>query len=156
MFGALRVYVAGAWVEKEERAIPVIKALREAGIVITHDWTADENNVSNAVTSDSQLPREYRLKHAQLDRDGVLTAHLVLLLAPRERGASGAWTEFGMALARKEIEQADPMRQMLKSRTLLVFVSGTNCRRTIFTELADECIESDADAVARIILIAAS
>lgn len=42
---ALRVYVAGAWVEQHTRARPMIARLREAGCVITCDWTVAEGDV---------------------------------------------------------------------------------------------------------------
>lgn len=128
----IRVYVAGAWIERETRAIPVIKALREAGVTITHDWTLDSNEVSNAATSDSELAKEYRLEHAKLDQQGVFTADYVLLLAPTERGASGAWTEFGMALG----------------KGIPVIVAGGQPRCTLFTELAIRIFDTDAEGVA--------
>jgi hypothetical protein len=39
------IYVAGAWVEQHQRARPMIARLREAGLVITHDWTQPEGDV---------------------------------------------------------------------------------------------------------------
>lgn len=41
----MKVYVAGAWVEQHWRARPMIARLREAGHVITCDWTQAEGNV---------------------------------------------------------------------------------------------------------------
>jgi hypothetical protein len=40
-----RVYVAGAWTEQHTRARPMIARLREAGAVITMDWTQAEGDL---------------------------------------------------------------------------------------------------------------
>ncbi len=128
----MRVYVAGAWIERDKRAIPVIQRLRAVGITITHDWTHDSNEVSNAATSDSELAKSYRLEHATLDKNGVESADFVLLLAPTERGASGAWTEFGIAIGRR----------------VPVIVAGGQPRRTLFTELAHSIFNTDDEGVA--------
>jgi hypothetical protein len=40
-----RIYIAGAWVEQHRRARPMIAKVREAGIVVTHDWTVAEGDV---------------------------------------------------------------------------------------------------------------
>lgn len=127
----LKVYVAGAWIERKERAIPAIQALRAAGVIITHDWTVDEDQHSNAVVSDSHMPNELRLKRAQDDFNGVLAADVVLILTPHERGASGMWTEFGIALGTGK----------------RIYIAGENSRRTIFTELP-QCAHFATDAMA--------
>ena len=126
----MKIYVAGAWIEKAERAEVAIKRLQEAGFTITHDWTKDEQTWSNEKSSDKNMPPEERKRRAFSDIVGVRNADIVWLLAPKERGSSGAWTEFGAALALNKV----------------TVVSGTNCRRTIFTELATKLFESDEDA----------
>lgn len=131
----MRVYVAGAWIEREARAVKVIKQLRDAGVTITHDWTTDDNNVSSAAKSDAELPKEYRLKHAEADMRGVLSADFVLLLAPTDRGASGAWAEFGIAIG----------------ANVPVVVAGGTMNRTIFTELARANYKTDQEGVDRIL-----
>lgn len=128
----LKVYVAGAMVERAERAIPVMRALREAGITITHDWTTDVQEYSNAEQSDAGVPDDIRYRCAVLDMQGVKDADLVLLLAANERGSSGSWVEFGIAIG----------------RGVPVIVAGEKARRTIFTSLAREIFPSDAEAVA--------
>lgn len=127
----MRVYVAGAWVERHERAVPTIRQLREAGITITHDWTVCENEVSNSITSDSELSQAYRLDAAIKDTYGVLSADYVLLLAASTRGASGSWVEFGIAIGAR----------------IPVVVAGGQMNRTIFTELARANYATDQEGV---------
>ncbi len=129
----LKVYVAGAWVEKEERAIPAIKALQAAGVMITHDWTKEGNEYSNATDSDRHMPSAERLERAKADMRGVSDADIVLVLTPKERGSSGMWTEFGIALGTGK----------------QVYIAGENSRRTLFTELPGvHHFETDAMAIA--------
>lgn len=130
----LKVYVAGSIPERTARAIPVIAALRASGVEITFDWTIDIQVDSNADDSDSALTDEVRRRCAEADADGVRRADLLLLLAPDERGASGAWVEFGMALA----------------LGIPVVVSGAKARRTIFTSLAQRTFDTDDEAVAHL------
>lgn len=134
----MKIYVAGAWVEKEERAMVWIKRLRSAGIVITHDWTVDD--IPSTVKTDAMLPLGEREKRAKADLTGIDVADAVWLLAPNERGASGAWTEFGYALGLRK----------------KVFVSGRSHRRTIFTSQADEGFEEDRHAFNFIVDLARS
>lgn len=131
----MRIYVAGAWVERQQRAVPVIQKLRLEGFTITHDWTGDNNQVSSAALSDSQLPKEYRLEHARLDLMGVLTAHCVLLLAATERGACGSWVEMGVALG----------------ANIPVVIAGGFMNRTIFTELAAANYATDKEGIDRLL-----
>jgi hypothetical protein len=128
----LTVYVAGAWVEKKERAEKWIARLREAGVRITYDWTVDE--IPSTPVTDAELPPGERLKRAAADFDGVFNAELVWLLAPNERGASGAWTEFGVALASKAMDGT------------FVIASGARAERTIFTSLATATFKTDEEA----------
>ena len=41
----LRIYIAGAWVEQHQRARPMIARVREAGLIVTCDWTQAEGDV---------------------------------------------------------------------------------------------------------------
>ena len=41
----MRIYIAGAWVEQHQRARPMIARVREAGLVVTCDWTQAEGDV---------------------------------------------------------------------------------------------------------------
>lgn len=128
----LRVYVAGAAIERHARAIPVIAELRAAGVTITHDWTRDLDAFGSAENSDADVPEEVRRRCAELDANGVRLADFVLLLAPYGRGSSGAWVELGMALAHR----------------VPVVVAGAKNRRTIFTSLAHRLIDTDEEAIA--------
>lgn len=110
-----------------------IDRLREEGFVITHDWTVDD--VACTPLTDADLPPGEREKRATDDLNGVAAADVFWLLAPIE--ASGAWTEFGYALA---------YRRWLKpclAKHLLVLVSGPTYQRTIFTSQADVGFASD-------------
>jgi nucleoside 2-deoxyribosyltransferase len=131
MSNPLKVYVAGATVERHTRAIPVMAALREAGVVIMHDWTANMQTFSNAEHSDADVPEHYRKECAVLDMNGVRLADFVLLLAPDERGSSGSWVEFGLACG----------------LGVPVIVAGARARRTIFTSLAYLLFATDGQAV---------
>lgn len=136
----LSVYVAGAWVEKKERAEKWIAELRKAGVRITFDWTVDE--VPSTPVTDADLPPGERLKRATSDFDGVFNAELVWLLAPNERGASGAWTEFGIALASKAMDGT------------FVIASGLRAERTIFTSLATRTFKTDEEAFDYVLAVA--
>ena len=90
----MRIYCAAKY-EERERLVPEVYAkLREAGHVITHDWTGE---------SDENIPpRELDAYHAACaadDIDGVMRAD-VLVLLPHERG-KGLYVELGIAFARK-------------------------------------------------------
>jgi hypothetical protein len=41
----MRIYIAGAWAEQHQRARPMIEKVREAGLVVTLDWTKAEGDV---------------------------------------------------------------------------------------------------------------
>jgi hypothetical protein len=90
-----RVYVAGASSERNERAKPVIAALKAAGYEITHDWTvAVDYEENHPIDDDSQTTRLYDC--AKDDYEGVRTADVFVLLAPQKL-STGAWFEFGVA-----------------------------------------------------------
>ena len=91
----MKIYVAGASRERNERAKPVIKALREAGIEITYDWTQNVDQYP----PDSPAPSdEYLQNCAQEDHDGVVNADQILVLLPEDSHSTGAWAELGIAL----------------------------------------------------------
>lgn len=133
----LRVYVAGASVERAERAIPAIRMLREAGVAITHDWTVDIDEAAGAANSDADVPEEVRHRCAMEDARGVSTADYVLLLAPNERGSSGAWVELGLAIG----------------LGVPVLVAGPKNGRTIFTSLAAARFATDAEAIQHVVAL---
>lgn len=88
----MKVYVATKFEDKRFASF-WMGLLRAAGIEITHDWSAAEQD------SDAQATDEERTEHAMLDFQGVLDADLVWILAPKASG-SGCWTEMGIALGR--------------------------------------------------------
>jgi len=51
---SMRIYVAGAWVEQHFRARPMMAALRERGVIITHDWSVPEGDVCECGHTRSQ------------------------------------------------------------------------------------------------------
>jgi hypothetical protein len=61
-----------------------MKRLREQGHTITYDWTGVEQESS---------------AQAELDRDGVLDAEVLVMLAgrPNQYQFKGTWVEFGIA-----------------------------------------------------------
>jgi len=91
-----KFYVAGASKEMEERAKPVMAALRQMGHIITRDWTKvidkyGPNNEKGILTT------EQLADHAWEDLMGVWNAQALLLLAP-QNPSTGAWVEFGAAV----------------------------------------------------------
>lgn len=123
----LKVYVAGSSKERSYRAIPIIKKLQKAGVVITHDWTVDMQQYSNAENSDRDVPDSIRIRCSDDDFNAIRHSHYVLFLSPDERGSSGAWTEFGFACG----------------QSIPVIVTGEFRRRSIFTSKASHMFETD-------------
>jgi hypothetical protein len=128
---ATRIYVAGAWVEQDTRARPMMAAVRGAGrgFSITHDWTTPreerEARKAQGITADAHLSQQERRQHALEDLRGVEEADVFWLLAPEGKEGCGSWVELGYALA---------LARQTYSR--FVIVSGGNFKRTIFTEMA--------------------
>ena len=112
----MKVYVAGASAERNERAIPAMKALRKMGGVVTYDWTIDVNQ--NGV-ADEFVPEDIRFKCAIKDLNAIRTADYVWLLVP-ENYSTGAWVELGYALG----------------MNVPVIATGKQAKRSIFTALA--------------------
>jgi hypothetical protein len=155
--GMTRVYVAGSWVERHARAAPMVVRLCQAGLTITHDWAhegdaekikcsdcdgtgfASDGRASSclrcsgtkiATPTDKDRSPEYRRKHAQAELSGVRDADVVWIMTANGDYSVGSWVELGAALA--------------YHRELIV--SGKNCNRTIFTELALKRFETDEEA----------
>lgn len=126
MSAPLAVYVASAW-DDYPRARAAMAALRDAGCVVTHDWTAYVD-----VYPANDAPPDERAKHAREDIDGVANADVVLVLTPadRSRGA-GVWIEMGAALA-------------LGKRVVL---AGAQRDRSVFCSLAEARFERDEQAI---------
>lgn len=82
----MRVYVAGKWEEKA-RVREVQQQLRDAGHVITHDWTSEEEV---GITQE----------HAVNDKNGVLTADAFIGIFEKDLRYSGALSEMGIAIAK--------------------------------------------------------
>ena len=121
----LRIYVAGNSSEREDRAKPMIEALRNAGCVISYDWTIAVDQFGANAVSETQA----RLS-ASRDLAGVRGADVVLALAPAE-GGTGLWIECGAALA---------------LGIPLVFACPLP-NRTIFSRLALARFETDHEAL---------
>lgn len=89
----MRIYVAGA--SKEiDLCEHWIKQLRLVGHEISHDWTIDIRTSK----PDALLSYDQRRRYAIKDMSGVRSSDMVWLLVPRAE-STGAWTEFGLALA---------------------------------------------------------
>jgi nucleoside 2-deoxyribosyltransferase len=131
MTSALKVYVAGGSVERAERTVPMIRALRQEGIEITWDWTIVMDKHTAAPYSDDQVPESVRRRCTELDINGVRQADFLLLLAPNQRGSSGAWVELGLAIA----------------WGLPIIVCGPGNRRSIFTSRAYQLFETDEEGL---------
>ena len=80
----MRLYVAAKW-EDRPNARRWMDMLERAGHTITYDWTHAE-----------QMSRE----QAEKDRDGVLSADAVVVVAERDLRYCGTVCEMGMALAK--------------------------------------------------------
>jgi hypothetical protein len=137
----MRVYVAGASAELE-RCERVIAALREGGCTITMDWGAAMRALAALGICDAQLDDHEARRHAEADLDGIVTADVVLLLAP-EAATRGAWVEFGYALGWARGYGEAPLRSL--------YVSGPGARQSIFTRCADALFATDDDAVSAIV-----
>ena len=128
------VYVAGASAE----AVNVttwISRFTNAGIEITHDWTADV--FAHALTPQDDLADETRRLYAQQDLEAVVRASIFWLIVP-EKPSIGCYVELGAALV------------TLKP---IIYVSGAH-RRTIFTSLATECFDHHAEVFVKIVALA--
>lgn len=128
----MKAYLCGAFSERA-RVKAMMSRLREAGIEISFDWTADP---PPGVTCDADLTAEQRSTYARADLRGVELADVVWLLAP-ESTSRGAWVEFGYALAVQAI----------------TIVSGPAWRSSIFTEVANHTFESDEEALSHLVSV---
>lgn len=125
------IYLAGA---SSEAAMVrhYAASLEAAGWVVVHDWWTDFLERGCVPGRDCDLSPEKRRACAREDLAAVRRASVVWLLVP-EGDSIGAWVEFGAALT--------------LGASGHVLVSGC-CDRTIFTEAADRCFASHADALA--------
>lgn len=89
---AMKVYIAAPFIEKD-RMPEISKRLEGMGLEVTHKWW----QVEGLANEDEKCsPLEMR-KHAELDRDGVKAADLVLLINSSK--SEGKAVEQGIALA---------------------------------------------------------
>ena len=77
------LYVATKW-EARSRASEVMNLLRQAGHVITYDWTV----------SDLETPEQ-----AEFDLSGVVEADALILMVEHQAQYKGTYVELGAALA---------------------------------------------------------
>lgn len=80
----MKIYVAAKW-EDKVRAHQLMTFLSTCGHHITYDWTGCE---------------QFSAEQASLDKQGVMEADALVLLATTGYILQGALVEFGMALAR--------------------------------------------------------
>lgn len=140
----IRVYVAGAWVEQNYRAKPMIAAIKARSIVCTHDWTAAEGAIHGS--SDADLTHVQRRQFAEEDLKGIRGADVLWLLAPEAKGSCGAWVELGYALAMREFYRGFNLPEFRDDSTRVI-VSGPKNKRSIFTELTDRLFDTDEEAL---------
>jgi hypothetical protein len=96
----MRVYTASRFSEYE-RVRRFNDDLREAGHIVTHDWTRTEEFGPDGHPlngNGSLLPLGEQARHAQEDLDAAGEADVVILLPVPDMG--GAYVEVGYALAR--------------------------------------------------------
>lgn len=110
-----RIYVAGCR-EDLVRIRQFNAKLRTARYDITHDWT--EVVLANTHRPDAEIPADEQRSYAEADWEGVTSADVFWLVAP-EKGGTGCWIEFGMAVS---------------ARLTVIVVSGA-WKRSIFTTL---------------------
>lgn len=93
---ALRVYIAGSSAELE-RAEAAMALARNAGLVVTYDWTTDIRRArESGHATDATLPAHEQARAARADLDGVGTCDVLWLLVPACPSV-GAWFEAGNA-----------------------------------------------------------
>lgn len=121
----MRIYVAGSSKERE-RARRAMRAVREMGHAVSHDWLSV---IERAGAANEGLSIEAQLRVAAGDLAAVDQSHLLWLLAP-ETESRGAWVEYGYALA----------------LGVQCIVSGPESGRSIFSRLAVAVLPSDDEA----------
>jgi hypothetical protein len=118
----VRIYLAGA-----SKELALCEGFRDrliaAGHEITLDWMANvRKHIITQGRADRDLTSNERRKYAEADLEGVRSAELFWMLAPREPSA-GCWVELGYALR--------VQRWVLGQ----IIVSGDH-QKSIFCELA--------------------
>lgn len=116
-------YLAGASAEPDITVVERYMALlREAGHVITFDWTKAVRAVGNGSPPD----KDVRSSAAITDLQGVERCQIFWLLQPSNQ-STGAWVELGHALAFKKV------RSLLGTKRPIIIVSGAT-ERCIFAD----------------------
>jgi hypothetical protein len=113
----MRIYTAANFA-LYERVRAFNQALRDAGHEITHDWSIgpefDESGHPR-IKVEKEIPLDEQRRHAILDREGVLSADVVIFLAD-EGSPFGAVLEVGMAMGanylidRYQDRRVDPIK----------------------------------------------
>jgi nucleoside 2-deoxyribosyltransferase len=138
----LRIYLACPFPRAFDLARPMIKRLRDAGHMITCDWT--EGLTTAATPGETTLPKEEQAKFARADLEGVREADLFWALAT-DLGGTGMWIETGYAQA-----LAEERRALGSIYCPRLVVSGPP--RTIFTALPGIKTFADHDEALAFIL----
>ena len=114
----LSCYLAGASAEPNITVVEgYIKRLEQAGLVISFDWT----KVVRAAGSGSPSNPDIRWQGAVQDLGGVERCDIFWLLHPHN-SSTGAWVEFGHALAFKKV------RGMMGVRKPIIVVSDASMK----------------------------
>lgn len=133
-----RVYVAAA-ASEWRRARAAIDAIREAGHIVAHDWTRDEEQWQlHGLGGECAHTRERERRDvAQQRAQSIHACEVFVLLAPIENpNYLGCWIEYGMACA-------DP--------TTTVVIVGHGY--TEYTDLATAQVYTLEEAIAKIAAI---
>lgn len=137
----VRVYIATS---SNERGIDqwraLAKMLKANGHVITYDWTIDVDCARVAGRSDASLSPQERKHYAQADFNGVLSADILVYIAPEEKSEGSAY-ELGVMHAR---------RACIGGGTTIVVGNA----RTLFAELSTFKVGTLEDAASAIEVIA--
>ena len=135
-------YVSGASSEFL-RVREVTVALAAAGLEPSCDWTTV---APEYLGRDHELSAAHRLALARAVLQSTRGCTVLVLLVPRPPAASiGAWVELGAAIEARRRRESPA-----------IVVAGPDAARTIFTDLADAVCESDEEAVATAVALAAT
>jgi hypothetical protein len=127
------IYVAGSSSEPER----VRRAMDEVvgrGWTLAQDWLADIEREGAANPTDDEV----RNRCADKDLSAVFDADVLWLLVPTSR-SSGAWVEFGYAIALRlyRATHQQPERPII--------IASGNTQQSIFCSLADREFSDDSD-----------
>lgn len=100
---APKVFVAAPW-EMRGYAATMMDRLRDAGAIITYDWTVNE------VDPTSEYAQDDLGYLAERDIHGVLAADYLLAMPDGMYPCRGTWAEVGMSIATQELDNVHAIR----------------------------------------------